>query len=214
MRQTQTGPRRQRTPNANLSPVNIVRHLERSPDQIHVRGRFQQHLYDIKSIGNPGIIQHSEPFFCASHDSLLLGSCHPRMGWSKCVGGACFHFNENQCLCPSIAANQIDFATPFRSEISVEDPKPIPAEILSRHFFAGSPDRQMARNKLSANYSWPKSTEKEKTSEQPARMSADESRKVRESVGSQGAPAFHSLCFGRSRIAGTRYAISSSYGLA
>jgi hypothetical protein len=112
------------------------------------------------------------------------------MGWPKCVGGACLHFNENQCLCPSIAANQIDFATPFRSEISVEDPKPIPAEILGRHFFAGSPDRQMARGKLSANDSWPKSTEKEKTSEQPARMSADESRKVRESVGSRGAPAF------------------------
>ena len=69
---------------------------------------------------------------------------------TECVGGARFHFNENQCFFASIAANQIDFAASSRSKIPVEDTKPIPAKIIGGHFFAFSAKRQMGRGKSSA----------------------------------------------------------------
>ena len=194
-------------------PVNVIWHLERSPDQVHLRVGFHQHLHHIESVGHPRVIQHSEPFFCPADDPVFLSSCHSRVRRTECVSGARFHFNENQCLFPSIAANQIDFAASSRSEIPVEDSKSISAEVIGGHFFALSAERQMGRGKSSPNDSSPESNGKENTSEQPARMSADESHKGRESVSFQGAPAFHSLCSGQNCIAETRDAIFSSYGL-
>jgi hypothetical protein len=178
------------------SQVNVVGHLERSPDQMHVWRRFHQHLHNIESIWHPRVIQQSEPFLCATDDPVLLGSRHSCVRRAECVGRACFHFDENQCFFTSIAANQVDFTAPSRSEISVENTKSIKAKVIGGHFFALASKRQMGWGDSPANRSWPESNEKENTSEQPVRMSVDESDRVRGSVSFQGAPAFHSLCFG------------------
>jgi hypothetical protein len=188
--------------------------LERSPDQLDFWGGFHQHLDDIESIGNARIVQQSEPLLGATNDPVLLFSGHSGVRRAEGIGGARFHFDKDQCLFTSIAANQIDFAASFRSEVLVEHSKSIPAEIVGSQFFALSTECQMGRGKSPANRSWPDSNGKESTSEQPARMSADESDKVRESGGFQDAQAFHSLCSAQNRIAGTRNATFSSYGLA
>jgi hypothetical protein len=187
--------------------------LERSPDQLDLWSRLDQHLYDIESVGNARIVQHSKPLLGATNDPVLLFSGHPGVRRTEGIGGARLHFDKDQCLFASIAANQIDFAASFRSEVPVEDSESIPAEIFGGHFFALLTERQMKRGKSPTHHSWPDSNGKESTSEKPVRMSADGSDKVRESGDFQDAPAFHSLCSAQNCIAGTLDATFSSYDL-
>ena len=119
-------------------PINVVGHLKRSPDQVHLRGWSDQHFHHVESIWHLRVIQQSEPFLRAVDDTVLLGSRHSRVRRTECVGGPRFYFHKNQGLGASIAANQVNFATPSRSKIPVENAKPIPSKIIGGHFFAFS----------------------------------------------------------------------------
>ena len=146
----------------------------------------------------------------------MIRSCcarrHSGVRRSEGVGGTGFYFNEDQGCFASITANQIDFAASFRSEISVKDPETVATKVIGGHFFTVAAERQVAEGEVVGQPLLGQNLLKnENTSEKPARMSADESHKVHESVSFQGAPAFHSLCFDQNRIAGIRYAIFSSY---
>ena len=126
-----------------------------------------------------------------------------------------FTSTKTSVACASIAANQDRFRRLVSTESSGRELESHSAEDSRAAIL--SPFRPSV--KCGAESRRPttlgqKSNGKENTSEQPARTSADESDKVRESVSFQGAPAFHSLCSGRKRIVETRYAMFSSYGLA
>ena len=174
---------------------------------------FHQHFHHIESIRYSRVIQQSEPLLGAANDAILLGLGHSFVRRTECVGRACLNFNEYQRFFMAIAADQIDFAAPSRSEILVQQPKSISAADNRRPFFLPSVRASDEEPQSPASHSRPESNGKENTSEQPARTIVDGSGKVHGSVNFRGAPAFHSLCSGQNRIAETRYANSSSYGL-
>jgi hypothetical protein len=93
-------------------------------------------------------------------NTVLLGSRHSHVRRTECVSGPRFDFHKDQGPGASIAANQINFATPSRSKIPIENAKPIPTKKIGGHFFAFSAKGQMGRYKSPASHSWPKTNEK------------------------------------------------------
>jgi hypothetical protein len=93
------------------SKVNIVRDLERAPDQIDLRRGLHENLHDIEPIRNSRVVQHSEPCLCTADDSLLLRSGDTEMRGTEGVGRASLDFDKDERCFAAIPADKIDFAS-------------------------------------------------------------------------------------------------------
>jgi len=106
--------------NRGALQINIIGDLKSAADKSHDGNGFHQDLHHVESIGNSGITQHPEPFFGAADDAILLPQRDSMVRRPKRVSGTSLNFHENQRRRAAIAADQVNFATPFRPKIFVQ----------------------------------------------------------------------------------------------
>ena len=192
--------------------INVIRNLERAADQINNWNRLHQDLDHIESVGDPGVIQHSEPFFRAANDPILLLHSDGVVRWTKRVRRTSFDFDEDQGGGPAIATYQIDFSAPFGAKIPVKDPITVFFEVIGCDSLSLLADTQMAWSATPAEPLQAVPNQSENKSERPEQTTADGLGRDRGFEASRCAPAFHNPYSRETRSRGTRYAIAASYG--
>jgi hypothetical protein len=75
------------------------------------------YLHDIETKGNLRVIEHAQPGEGAARDTALLITMHGCDGLPEIISVACLYLNEHQRI--AVPANDIDFAAPVATKISI-----------------------------------------------------------------------------------------------
>src|SRR6516225_4163180 len=175
--------------------TNVIRNLERAADQINNWNRLHQDLDHIESVGDSGIIQHSEPFFRAANDPILLLHRDGVVRWTKHVGRTSLDFDEDQGCRTAIAAYQIDFTAAFGVKIPVQNAITVFFEVVCCDSLSLLADVQMGRGATPAEPLQATPNQSENKSERPEQTTVDGSGRDRGFEASRCAPAFHNPYF-------------------
>ena len=123
----------------------LFRQDERALDHVDARlAVADDDLDDVEAEIHLGPIQQSQPRTRAARDELLLCTIHRIGGPAIFVAAAGFHLGEDERVLRNVAADEIDFAAAFRTEVAVENLVAVPAEKSLRELFSAPPER-MAR---------------------------------------------------------------------
>src|SRR6516225_5026894 len=159
--------------------TNVIRNLERAADQINNWNRLHQDLDHIESVGDSGIIQHSEPFFRAANDPILLLHRDGVVRWTKHVGRTSLDFDEDQGCRTAIAAYQIDFTSAFGVKIPVQDAITVFFEVICCDSLSLLADVQVGRGATPTEPLQATPNQSENKSERPEQPIDDGSGKAR-----------------------------------
>ena len=148
-------------------------------------------LDDIEAETDVGKIEQAEPGDRALGHTALLVIVDGVGRASALLAGAGFHFDEDESALRFVAADEVDFASPGRDEVAVEDPVAVAAEIFFGLALAPLTEDDVARRRLRTRTG----------SAPPVEKCGDGRGKGHGDGGLRGVRAHHNLCGGRSHTA-------------
>lgn len=167
-------------------------------------------LNDIESIRNIWPVQQPKPLFGCADDALLLDEVDRLARRAEQVRRSAFHFNEDENIGATVAADHIDLTSTPRLKVSIQNLVPVSAEEMSGQVFTARAENEVMRDSAAAIALLKKAGNK---SAPPVRKISDGSHKAREFEAARDVPESRNPCCFRSRSAGTPHAKGASYGL-
>lgn len=95
-----------------------------------------QDFDDVEAETHLGIVEHAQPRDCSPGNQLLFVRVHGRGRGAVSQRSPRFDFDKDESGRLSLAADNVDFASPARTEVPVEDFVAVASEVLRGQPFA------------------------------------------------------------------------------